>query len=129
MEIHFSKNIKYLRTLRNLTQAEIAERFDCTPPTVTRWEVGDSYPRFAELIQLREFFDVDLERLVFHDLALGEGMVQENNPMYKKSKEMIDNAMEYLDKRLLHFNDTVNNLAERVRQLEEENQILKQQRP
>lgn len=95
MEIYFAKNVKYLRSLRNMTQADLAAYFECTPPTVTRWEIGVSYPRFAELVQLRQYFDVDLERLVFTDLTQDGSLVNEMRKNYgdafnQKLNEMLD---------------------------------------
>lgn len=47
---------------------QLAEVMNVTPSTVTGWETGRSSPHFQVLVQLRDFFEIDLERLVFHDL-------------------------------------------------------------
>ncbi len=61
-------NIKYLRALKGITQTELAEVVGVKYTTVTGWETGKSSPHFQVLLQLREYFQVDLERLVYQDL-------------------------------------------------------------
>lgn len=51
-----------------MTQTDLAGAMDVTPSTVTGWETGKSSPHFQVLLRLRDHFQVDLERLVYHDL-------------------------------------------------------------
>lgn len=69
MDIHFGKNIKRLRVAAGLNQKELGERFEVKSSTVGGWETGNSFPEFKVLLGLREFFDVNLELLVFSDLS------------------------------------------------------------
>lgn len=64
----FSINIKYLRNLKGLTQTQLAEEMGVTSSTVTGWETGKSSPHFQVLLKLHDFFDVNLEKLVYTDL-------------------------------------------------------------
>jgi transcriptional regulator with XRE-family HTH domain len=72
----FGLNIKYLRTMKGMTQIELAEAMGVTSSTVTGWETGKSSPHFQVLLRLRDFFQVDLEKLVYKDL---QGMAGEKD--------------------------------------------------
>ena len=57
----------YLRKLRNqkkLTQEELAEKFGVTRRTVSRWETGNNLPDIDILIEMSEFYDVELKELL-----------------------------------------------------------------
>lgn len=73
----FGPNIKYLRALKGITQGQLAKEMEVTSQAVTGWESGKSFPYFQVLLQLREYFQVDLERLVYHDLQ--KETVEENS--------------------------------------------------
>lgn len=78
MEIYFGKNIRFLRSKANLTQSELGVVFGVKNTTVGGWEKGNSYPEFKVLTEMRSYFGVDLERLVFSDLsAISVPMVEE----------------------------------------------------
>lgn len=67
----FGANVKYLRSVRGMTQAELGETLGVKGATVTGWETGKSSPHFEVLLKLRDFFKVDLESLVYQDLQHG----------------------------------------------------------
>jgi len=69
MDIHFGKNIKLLRNKRSMTQSELGDVFGVKNTTVGGWENGNSFPEFKILVEMRVYFEVDLERLVFSDLS------------------------------------------------------------
>lgn len=75
----FGANIKYLRTLRGMSQAQLGLHMNVTPSTIAGWESGKSSPHFDVLLRLRELFQVDLDSLVYRDLhkdASGEKKVE-----------------------------------------------------
>ena len=57
----------YLKKLRNekgLTQEELAEKFGVTRRTVSRWETGYSLPDIDVLIEMSDFYNVELKDLL-----------------------------------------------------------------
>lgn len=64
----FAANIKYLRSVKGVNQSDLGEAMGVTPSTVAGWETGKSSPHFQVLLKLREYFQVDLESLVYRDL-------------------------------------------------------------
>lgn len=60
-----SKNIKKLRTERNLTQEDIAKELFVTRQTVSSWESGRTQPDIETLMKLSELFSVTAEELIY----------------------------------------------------------------
>ena len=70
----------YLKKLRNekgLTQEELAEKYGVARRTVSRWETGYNLPDIDVLIEMSDFYNVELK-----DLLQGG-----NNNMENKEKE------------------------------------------
>ncbi len=64
-----SRNLKYLRRQRKLTQAQLAEMIGVSRPTLGDYENGNSDPPAAVLKRLAEVFQKSLDDLVFSDLG------------------------------------------------------------
>lgn len=79
--------IKELRKDRNLTQEEFAEKFCVARRTVSRWETGNNMPDMDILIEMADFFEVDLREILD-----GE---RKNESMDKEMKEMVLKVTEY----------------------------------
>jgi len=60
-----SKSIKDLRKERDLTQDQLAEALHVTRQAVSNWENGKTEPDIETLSQLAEFFEVDIERIIY----------------------------------------------------------------
>lgn len=56
--------IKLKRQMRNITQAELAEKLNVTPQAVSRWEMGISYPDIAMIPQISEALWVSTDELL-----------------------------------------------------------------
>ena len=56
--------IKELRKEQKLTQEQLAERFGVARRTVSRWETGSNMPDLDILIEMADFFDVDLREIL-----------------------------------------------------------------
>lgn len=62
--VTFSQRITQLRKERKLKQREMAEELSVKMRTYQGYEYGESYPEFAKLIAIADFFDVSLDYLV-----------------------------------------------------------------
>lgn len=65
----FSKEIycdrlKQMRVNRNLLQIDVAEAFNTTKQTVSRWEKGDRFPDIPTLCALADYFNVSTDYLL-----------------------------------------------------------------
>lgn len=56
--------IKQLRTMRNLSQSDLAQEFKVAQNTVSKWERGDREPDYDTLRRLAEFFGVTIDFLL-----------------------------------------------------------------
>ncbi|NMA17774.1 MAG: helix-turn-helix transcriptional regulator [Clostridiaceae bacterium] len=56
--------LKELRNENNLTQEQLAERMYVSGRTVSRWETGATLPNIAILIDLSEFYNVDIREIL-----------------------------------------------------------------
>lgn len=76
-----------LRKAKNLTQEQLAEKFQVSRRTVSRWETGSNLPDIDILIELSDFYDVDLR-----EILNGE---RKNAKMNQEMKETVLQVAEY----------------------------------
>ena len=63
-QVKIGSFLKELRIERGLTQAELAEKLNTTNRSVSRWETGSSMPDISILIELSEFYGVDIKEIL-----------------------------------------------------------------
>jgi len=63
-QIKIGAFLRELRKDRNLTQEAIAGKFGVTQRSVSRWENGTTMPDISVLIELADFYDVDLREIL-----------------------------------------------------------------
>ena len=56
--------LKVLRKQKGLTQEQIAEKFNVSNRTVSRWENGNNMPDLDILIEISDYYEVDLRELL-----------------------------------------------------------------
>ncbi len=56
--------LKELRKEKNLTQEQLAEQFSVTGRSVSRWENGKNMPDLGILVELSEFYGVDISEII-----------------------------------------------------------------
>jgi len=54
------KNLKFLRESKFMTQNQLATEFEVSQETISNWEAGRREPGLYHLVQIKQFFDVDL---------------------------------------------------------------------
>src|SRR5690606_10148952 len=75
-----------LRNEKNFTQEKLAEQFSVSRRTVSRWETGSNMPDLDVLIEMADFFDVDLRELLDGERRNG-----------KMDKELKDTVLKVAD--------------------------------
>ena len=53
-----------LRNEKNMTQEQLAEQFYVSSRTVSRWETGSNLPDISLLVELADFYDVDVREII-----------------------------------------------------------------
>jgi len=61
------KTGQFLKTLRNekgLTQEQLANKFNVSNRSVSRWETGTNLPDISLLVEIADFYDVDVREII-----------------------------------------------------------------
>lgn len=82
--------IKMLRKQKGLTQEQIAEKFNVSSRTVSRWENGNNMPDLDILIEISDFYEVDLRELLD-----GERRNEKVSNESDKKEETVLKAIDY----------------------------------
>ena len=78
--------LKQCRKEKNLTQEQLAEKFGVSARTVSRWETGTNMPDLSILIELAEYYDIEIKELL-------DG--ERSSTMNKEMKETLDKVAAY----------------------------------
>lgn len=70
--MNIGSTIYKLRTAKNLSQEELAERLDVSRQSVSKWETDASVPDLDKLVKLSEIFGVTLDELVGREVPKEE---------------------------------------------------------
>lgn len=81
--------LRELRKEKGLTQEQLAEHFNVTSRSVSRWETGSNLPDLDILIGISDFYDVDLR-----EILNGE---RKSEKMDKELKETVEKVAEYCE--------------------------------
>ncbi|SEL36018.1 Transcriptional regulator, contains XRE-family HTH domain [Butyrivibrio sp. ob235] len=79
--------LKELRKGKSLTQEQLAEQFGVSSRTVSRWENGNNMPDIDLLIELSDYYEVDLR-----EILNGE---RKSENMDKEVKDTVLQAVDY----------------------------------
>ncbi len=82
--------LRELRKEKQLTQEQLAEQFGVTNRSVSRWENGSNMPDLSILVELADFYDVDIR-----DIIDGE---RKGDDMNKEEKERLLIVADYAEK-------------------------------
>lgn len=66
--MYISKNIKYLRGLKKMSQEQVGNILGKKKAVVGQYEAGRSIPPGDVLVQLAQLFEVSLDDFVFRDI-------------------------------------------------------------
>ena len=56
--------LKNLRKEKNMTQEQLAEILNVSSRTVSRWETGNNMPDLSILVELADYYDVDIREII-----------------------------------------------------------------
>lgn len=89
---YFAGNIKHLRKVHRLTQKQLADLLGKTANAISNWEQGIRKPVVGDIINVCNYFHVDIMDLMETDLSIPES----NDPVSLLEKYINQN----------HFTDT-----------------------
>ena len=80
--------LKELRKETGLTQEQLAEQFNISSRSVSRWETGTNLPDLSILVELTDFYDIDIREII-------DG--ERKNEMNTETKETLTKVAEYVE--------------------------------
>ncbi len=102
MSNYFSKNLKYLRESRNLSQNKLADMIGVNQTTIARWEDDNRTPNLDNAIDVSKILNIPLPDLIGRDLRLNT----KENPSDEKNSENYKQVLK--EKGLMDQNDNIN---------------------
>ena len=93
------KFLKELRKQKGLTQEQIAEKFNVSNRTISRWENGNNMPDLDILIEISDYYEVDLREILNGERKSGN--------MDKEMKETVLQAADYTNTEAERYNKRV----------------------
>ena len=88
--------LKELRKEKNLTQEQLGEHFGVAVRTVSRWENGNNLPDLAMLVELADYYDVDIR-----DIINGERKSENMNEDMKETLTMVADYAEKMKRKAI----------------------------
>ena len=92
--------LRHLRKHKGMTQEQLAERFSVSSRTVSRWETGNNMPDLDILIELADFYDVDIREII-DGKGKSENMDNETKDTLKKVAEYTEEQNKKLKKKMV----------------------------
>ena len=122
MENFFSKNIKYIRELKGLSQNKLAEMLDVNQTTIARWEDENRIPTIDKAIQVSSILKIPLNILIGKDLRVEKIELSE-----LPSDNIIENDIITLTQYYFKFKELIKKFDNYSHQITELNiQLLKE---
>ena len=87
-------NLLKLRKDKKLTQLEVAERFNYSDKSISKWEKGESLPSVEVLCELAAFYDVTLNDLTNANLENDENNINNTAKANKKKEKPLKEKKE-----------------------------------
>ena len=100
-QVKIGEFLRELRKGKGLTQEQLAEQFNISRRSVSRWETGSNMPDVGLLIEIADFFDVDIREII-------DGERKSEN--VEKEKETLKKVAEYADAEKGKLKKKINNI-------------------
>ena len=92
--------LKHLRKSKGMTQEQLAEHFYVSSRTVSRWETGNNMPDLDILIELADFYNVDIREIIDGERK-SENMDNETKDTLKKVAEYTEEQNKKQKKKMI----------------------------
>lgn len=89
-QIKIGAFLKVLRKEKGMTQEQLAEKLNVSNRSVSRWETGNTLPDISILIELSEFYGVEIKEIL-------DGERKSEN-MNDREKEIVSKVVDYTSK-------------------------------
>lgn len=86
-QIKIGAFLKELRKEKEMTQEQLAEKLNVSNRSISRWETGSTLPDISILIELSEFYEVDIKEIID-----GE---RKSEDMNEETKKLLNTVVDY----------------------------------
>lgn len=93
MKLYLAENLKRLRTMKNLTQEQLADELGVSVQSVSRWENDNSYPDIECVPEIARFFGVTTDEIMGVNQAFREAKFSEEWEIFRTHNEDYDSAI------------------------------------
>ena len=100
-QVKIGEFLRELRKEKGLTQEQLSEQFNISRRSVSRWETGSNMPDVGLLIEIADFFAVDIREII-------DGQRKSEN--MDKEKETLKKVAEYADTEKAKLKKKVSNI-------------------
>ena len=100
-QVKIGEFLRELRKGKGLTQEQLAEQFNISRRSVSRWETGSNMPDVGLLIEIADFFEVDIREII-------DGERKSEN--MDKEKETLKKVAEYADAEKFKLKKKISNI-------------------
>ena len=100
-QVKIGEFLRELRKGKGLTQEQLAEQFNISRRSVSRWETGSNMPDVGLLIEIADFFEVDIREII-------DGQRKSEN--MDKEKETLKKVAEYADAEKFKLKKKISNI-------------------
>ena len=95
--------IRELRKEQGITQEQLAEQFNVSARTISRWETGHNMPDISLLVEISEFFDISIPEIIN-----GE---RKSENMNEEVKEVAEKLSDYAGEEKINIIKNIRNLS------------------
>lgn len=86
---NFSKNLKFLREQRKLSQNKLAELSNVNQTTIARWESEEISPSLDNIYDVANVLNVSIADLTGRDLTQEQPVFDELELLFSKNKDIL----------------------------------------
>lgn len=86
---YFSKNLKFLREQRKLSQNKLAELSNVNQTTIARWESEEISPSLDNIYDVANVLNVSIADLTGRDLTNEQPVFDELELLFSKNKDIL----------------------------------------
>ena len=88
-QIKIGSFLRELRKEKELTQEQLAEKFGVSSRSVSRWENGNTMPELGILVELADYYEVDIKEIIDCE--------RKSEGMEKEEKETLQKVVDYAE--------------------------------
>ena len=90
---YFSKNLEYLRKLKNISRNELASKINVNQSTISRWENEDMGVTVDNAYDVANYFNVSVADLTGKDLSVEDNKTfDELDLLFNKHKDILTDS-------------------------------------